>query len=191
MKKVFTLLLAGILTVSVLTACGSEKTIVGSDATIAPYDKNQLVNDAIVIVSGEVISSEVQTDFKGFPVTDYKIKVNNVFKGNPAADVEVRTYGGETAEMKYIPDEEMVTFQTGEKVVVFLTDEKGNRPDKNDFGYFVVGQFQGKLKVENGKLKNEKFIFDTVNFTQELKNIEDQNKAKGLTPSKAATNSDI
>lgn len=191
MKKVFTLLIVGILTVGILSACGSEKTIVGSDASIAPYDKNQLVSDAIAIVSGEVVSSEVQNDFKGFPVTDYKIKVNKVFKGNPAAEVEVRTYGGENAEMKYIPDEEMVTFQTGEKVVVFLTDEKGNRPDKNDFGYFVVGQFQGKLKMENGKLKNKKFIFDTVTFPQELKQIEDQNKAKGLKPTNAQEGSDI
>ncbi|WP_134703072.1 hypothetical protein [Ammoniphilus sp. YIM 78166] len=66
-----------------------------------------------------------------------------------------------------------------------MTDEKGNRPDKDDFGYFVVGQFQGKLKEENGKLKNNKLIIDTATFTHELIQINDQNKAKGLQPKKA------
>jgi hypothetical protein len=191
MKKLFSLLLVGALTISSLTACGFGKTTVGSDVSIVPFDKNQLVNHATTIVSGEIVSSEVQNDYKGFPMTDYKIKVYKVFKGNPSAEVEVRTYGGENADMKYIPDEEMVSFELGEKVVLFLTDDKGNRPDKADFGYFVVGQFQGKLLEQNGKLKNEKFTFDVVNFAQELKQIGDQNKASGLKPMKAEPGDNI
>lgn len=42
MKKIFALLLVGILTV-VLASCGSGKTIVRSEASIVSYDKNQLV----------------------------------------------------------------------------------------------------------------------------------------------------
>lgn len=195
MKKI--LLLVGTLTVSALTAYGygkissSEKRIVQSETTIVSVDKNQLVNHATAIVSGEVVSSEVQNDFQGLPVTDYKIKVNKVFKGNTAAKVEVRTSGGGNAEMKYIPDEEVATFQLGEKVVLFLTDDKGTRPDKNDFGYFVVGQFQGKFKDENGKLTNKKFTFDVANFAQEINQIEGNNKANGLQKYKAAPGNDI
>ncbi len=197
MKKVYTVLLVGTLAVSALTAYGygkitsSEKRIIQAEAIIVPVDKNQLVNHATAIVSGEVVSSEVQNDFQGFPVTDYTIKVDKVFKGNPAAEVEVRTSGGENAEIKYIPDEEMATFQLGEKVVLFLTDDKGTRPDKNDFGYFVVGQFQGKFKDENGKLKNIKFTFDVATFAREINQIKENNTANGLKKYKAAPGSDI
>lgn len=192
MKKVFTLLLVGTLAISGFIANSlSGKQIIHPDSTIVSLDKNQLVNHATAIVAGQVISSEVQNDFQGFPVTDYKIKVTKVFKGNPSAEVEVRTSGGENTEMKLVPDEDMATFEPGEKVVLFLTDDKGNRPDKDDFGYYVVGQFQGKLKEENGKLKNEKFTFDLAAFEQEVKQIEEKNKANGLKPIKAELDSNI
>lgn len=60
--------------------------------------------------------------------------------------------------MKYIPDEEEVTFQPGEKVVLFLTDDKGDRPDKNDFGYFVVVSFKGNSKSKMKKLKTRSLL---------------------------------
>lgn len=153
----------------------NNKEIIKSDVTLATYDVNQLVNDSTLIISGKVVSSEVQNDFQGFPVTDYKIKVNNVFKGNVDNEVEVRTSGGENKNVKFIPDEEMASFKLGEEVTLFLTDEKGDRPDKNDFGYFVVGQSQGKLIEENGKLKNKKFEFNSSNFEKELREIEESN----------------
>ncbi|MFB4326360.1 hypothetical protein RB298_28945, partial [Priestia sp. BR_2] len=97
----------------------------------------QLVNEADVVISGTVISQEVQSDFEGFPVTDTIVKVNNVYKGDPGQTVEIRVNGGETAEMIYILDEEAApAFHVGEEVLVFLTGNKGLRPDKNDFGYF-------------------------------------------------------
>ena len=195
--KVVTLLVAATLTVSALTAYGygkmisdgktisAGKTTVRSEASLAAYDKNQLVNDASAIASGEVISSEAQDDFAGFPATDYVIQVDKVFRGAPGAEVEIRTQGGENAKMKYVPDDGFVTFQIGEKVVLFLTDEKGDRPDKEDFGYFVLGQFQGKFKEEDGKLKNRDYTFDAATFEQELDQIEKENKAKGLKKLKA------
>jgi len=190
--KVLTLLLAATLAVGALTAygygklIGPRKTIVRSEASLVDIvDKNKLVNDATAIVAGEVIASEVQDDLRGFPVTDFIIKVDEVFKGHPGAEIEVRTEGGENAKMKYIPDEEFVTFQLGEQVVLFLTDEKGDRPDRNDFGYFVLGGYQGKFIEENGKLKSKKFTFDVATFEQELQQIEMDNKAKGLKSRKA------
>jgi len=195
--KVFTLFLVATLAVSAVTVYGFAKitsfgkTIVRSEVTFPAYDKNQLVNDATTIVSGEVVSSEAQDDFEGFPATDYVIKVDKVFKGSPATEVEIRTEGGENAKMKYIPEDRALTFQIGEKVVLFLSDDKGTRPDRNDFGYFVLGGYQGKLKEENGKLKNEKFTFDVATFEQEIKQIEKDNKAKGLKKIKAEPGGDI
>ena len=189
--KVFTLLLAATLAVSALTAYGygkmigagktisAGKKIVRSDASFVSLSKNELVNLATVIVSGEVVSSEVQDDLVGLPATDYIIRVDKVFRGNPGAEVEVRTDGGENAKMIYDPGEGYVTFQIGEKVVLFLTDDKGDRTDKDDFGYSVLG-VQGKFKEEDGKLKSRDYTFDVATFEQELDQIEKDNKAKGL-----------
>lgn len=191
MKKTLILILIVMLTFSLLTTCKLGKTTVTSETTIISLDKNQLVNEATIIIEGKVISSEIKNDYKGFPATDYKIKVDKVFKGEPVPEVVVRTAGGENSEMIYIPDDGMVSFEIGEKVILFLTNDKGNRPDKDDFGYFVVGQFQGKFKEENGKLKNDKFVFDASTFKEELKKIEEENKAKGLKKIKAESDSDI
>lgn len=183
-------LLLVIMVTSSLAACGvksnggtvgENKTIVNSELTIAPYDKYQLVNDATVIMEGKVVSKEVKDDFEGFPATDFTIKVTKIYRGEPDKEIVVRTKGGENDKMIYNPEsEEAVAFEIGEKVVVFLTDEKGNRPDKDDFGYFVLGQYQGKFIEENGKYKNKKYDFDISDFEKELKEIEVINKEKGL-----------
>ena len=194
MKKLFTFLLIGTLLV-VLTACSSkktdfEKTIVTTTRSFVHFNKEQLVNNATAIIAGKVVvGSEVKNVFEGLPATDYKIKVNKVFKGNPSAEILVRTAGGENEKFKHVvPDE--ITFQPGEKVVLFLNDDKGDRTDKNDFDYWVVGN-QGKFKEENGKFKNKEFTFDVANFEKEIKQIEEQNKVKGLKPFKAEDKNDI
>ncbi|QGQ94320.1 DUF4829 domain-containing protein [Paenibacillus psychroresistens] len=171
---------------SSLAACGvksndelgvNNKTIVNSEIELASYDKAQIVNEATVIMEGEVISKEVKEDFEKFPATDFTIKVTKVYKGEPGKEVIVRTQGGETEKMIYNPEsDKVVTFKIGEKVVVFLTDEKGTRPDRDDFGYFVVGQYQGKFMEQNGKIKNEKYEFNSSAFESELKEMETGNE---------------
>ncbi|OPG97222.1 hypothetical protein B2I21_15180 [Chryseobacterium mucoviscidosis] len=64
------------------------KVIIHSDAEVVQYDKNQLVNEADVIVSGTVVSQEVKKDFEGFPVTDTTIRVQIVYKGNQARQLK-------------------------------------------------------------------------------------------------------
>lgn len=158
-----------------------NKVVVQSEVTIASYDKNQLVHDSDVIIEGRVIDKKVTEDFEGFPATDFIISVDKVYKGDPEKEVSVRTRGGETDKMIYHPDEdEIVSFELKEKVTVFLTNEKGNRPDKDDFDYFVVGQFQGKFNEVNGKLINKKIDFDVNRFEKELKQIEILNKENKL-----------
>lgn len=194
--KMIALLLMAILVVSVATAYGymkitkPDKMSVMSEYLLPDLNKNQLVNHATDIISGEVVSSEVQDDVRGWPMTDYIIKVDKVFKGDPGVEVEVRTHGGENAKMKYIPGEDAIDFKVGERVVLFLSDDKEPDPNADDFGYYVVGVTLGKLKEENGTIKNEKFTFDATTFEQELEQIEKDNKAKGLKQLKAEPGED-
>lgn len=196
MRKKFAFILGGILTIATLTTYGYDKlpffkTTIVSDSTLVSLDKNQLVNESTAIVLGKVISSQVESDLVGLPVTDYKVKVNKVFKGTPGKEVEIRTQGGETEKMKLIPDENEVQLQIGEEVILFLNDDKGDREDKNDFDFFVVGSYQGKLNKVNGQLKNKKFEFDETTFSAELEKIEKDNKQKGLKRLKAGPNDNI
>jgi hypothetical protein len=150
-----------------------SKREVHSEADVLSYDKAQLVQDATLIVSREVVGFEVQDDADGFPATDYLIKVDHAYKGDAPETVEVRTAGGENERMRYFPNQDQVTFHQGEQVVVFLTDQKGDRKDRFDFGYFVVGQAQGKFVEENGKLRNAKLTFDSLTFEKELHSLEE------------------
>jgi len=194
MRKI--LLFISLISIFSLVACSTnekksidekktEKTVVYLDGELVSFDKNQLVNNADVIISGTVVSQEVQEDFKGLPVTDTFIKVEEIYKGEPGDTVEVRVDGGETDEMISIPDENLIpTFQIGEKVILFLTSNKGNRPDKSDFGYYVLGQYQGKFSLNDavkiGVLKNDSNSFSFDNFKEEIKSIEEQNRKNKL-----------
>lgn len=163
---------------SILPACSQKhKEIVTSRAELVSMDKNQLVNESDAIVEGMVVSQEVQKDFRGFPETDTTIKVTRVYKGNPGKEIEVRVDGGETKDRIYFSDEDMLPkFKKNESVVLFITANKGQRPDQNDFGYYVVGQFQGKFEIKNGKIINRTFSFDRDSFIKELQTIENENK---------------
>jgi hypothetical protein len=130
-------------------------------------------------------SQEVQEDFKGFPITDTVLKVDKVYEGEPGKSVEISVDGGETDKMISIPNEETTLhFKIGEKAILFLTSNKGNRPDKLDFGYYVVGQYQGTLSKSsvNGVdiLKNEVHSFNLDSIADEIKSIEEENRINNL-----------
>lgn len=162
------------------------KTIVEAESLMVQFDKNELVNEADVIVSGTVLSQEVEKDFEGFPVTDTIIQVQTVYKGEPAETVEIRVDGGETDDMIYRLNEEAAPkFNIGEEVVVFLTSNKGSRPDKEDFGYYVVGQAQGKFNIgiqARGIVENNvnTQIFDINNIQSEIDQIEEYNEKNNI-----------
>lgn len=164
----------------------SNKTVVHSQYLLAYFEKNQLVNESDVIISGIVISQEVQKDFKGFPVTDTFIQVQTVYKGEPSETVEVRVNGGETEDMIYVVNEEdPLTFSIGEEVVVFLSHNKGARPDKDDFGFYVVGHTQGKFTVDDhskGIIENSSgtYSFNFKNLQDEIDQLEEYNKTHDI-----------
>lgn len=170
----------------------TDKTIIQSDRLMAKMEKNQLVNESHLIVAGTVLSQEVTKDFTGFPVTDTQIQVEHVYKGKAASTVEVRVAGGETEDMIYeVSEDAGPTFEIGERVVVFLSDNKGKIPDPDSFGYFVVGQGQGKFRIEQGTAieeGSEKNIensagtrtFDFGNLQQEIEQLEQYNRTHNV-----------
>jgi len=178
MKKFVLFVLLMFLALFLLTACKQKQNeVIVSSIEIVPLSKNQLVNTADAIIEGVVVSQEVQNDFRGLPATDTTIEVTKVYKGNPGQQMEVRVDGGETDDKIYTSDETMLPkFTKKESVVLFVTANKGQRPDQNDFDYYVVGQFQGKFEIKDGKIINRTFSFDRDNFVNELQTIENENK---------------
>ena len=182
MKKLLSIVLASSFVIGIGTVYGfdvtrkqtSEPTI---GATVIKMDKNRLYAHSTEIVKGKVIGSETKTAFTG-EVTDFEIEIDEVIQGDEARKVvKVRTEGNGNNPVK----SGLVSFTVGESVTLFLTDDKGNRPDRGDFDYFVVGQAQGKFKEYNGKLKNNKGAeFSKDTFKDELKQIEKENKEKGI-----------
>lgn len=160
------------------------KTVVQCDCELVKFDKNQLVHEADVIVYGTVVAQEVQKDFRELPATDTILKVHSVYKGKSDDTVEIRVRGGEIDDMIYTIDEYMTPiFKIGEEAVVFLTSNKGSTPDTEDFGYYVVGQSQGKFNTEaadpQGLIYNQigTHSFDFGNIQKEIDEIGKMNKA--------------
>lgn len=186
MTRICSMVLIASMMFVLITACGNDeninKTVIRSEPEIVAFDKYQLVNHADVIIEGTVVSQEVQEDFEGFPATDTVIKVTHVYKGNPGETVEVRAVGGETDDTVYIVEPELIpNFSKNEKVLVFLTIDKGTRPDRDDFGYYVVGQYQGKFSVtKNDTLENSAHSFSHANLQNEIDAIEASNKKNNL-----------
>ncbi|MCM3781959.1 hypothetical protein M3231_03140 [Neobacillus mesonae] len=80
-----------------------------------------------------------------------------------------------------VNEEDSLTFDIGEEVVVFLINNKGSRPDKDDFGYYVVGLAQGKFSVDtqsNGIIENSSgtYSLNFNNLQSEIDNLEEYNK---------------
>lgn len=159
-----------------------DQVIVRSEPILIQYDKNELVNESDAIVSGIVLSQEVQKDFEGFPATDTLIQVQTVYKGKPAETVEIRADGGEMEDIIHIVDVPTpLSFTIGEEVIVFLSHNKGSRTDKEDFGYYVVGQAQGKFNIDppsEASIQNDTGThrFDFQNFQHEIDQIEAYNE---------------
>ncbi|MNC14399.1 hypothetical protein D3C75_621760 [compost metagenome] len=160
--------------------------VVLSSGQLVQFDNNQLVNEADVIVKGTVLSQKVQKDFEGFPVTDTTIQVQTTYKGEPGETVNVRVNGGEMEDIILIPEEEEApSFNIGEEVIVFLSANKGSRPDKNDFGYYVVGQSQGKFSLDHSlqsfhRNSNESQVFNFNDFQEEINRIEEYNRTNNV-----------
>ncbi|MDF9843760.1 MULTISPECIES: hypothetical protein [unclassified Paenibacillus] len=152
----------------------TDKAVVYSEVQLVHFNKEELINAADTIIKGTVLSQEVQKSFEGFPATDTIIQVQTVYKGEPGETVEIRTEGGETEDMILITDEAITpSFEMNEEVIVFLSADKGSRPDENDFGYYVIGQAQGVFSLKDS-LQSEIIENNTKTISFDVNNIQSE-----------------
>jgi len=174
---------------AVLQACDSApaepfRQVVQSEYTglVAKVDKSELIQLAYVILRGVVTAHHPEYDSDSMPVTDTDIEVLEVFKGKPEDVVAVRTKGRDPyREARF--DGRLSGYLPGDEVILFLTDQKGERPDKDEFDYFVVGMGQGAFLLEKHKGKkqivskaNEEYGFTYKSFKKQLKQLEKENR---------------
>ncbi|REK74598.1 hypothetical protein [Paenibacillus paeoniae] len=162
-------------------AVQSYKTVIHSDLLLVNYNKNDLVRDADVIIRGIVKTQVVKKDFDHFPVTDTTIVVKKVYKGTPEQEVIVRTKGGQLEDTLHVPQNDAIPqFKKQDDVIVFLTNQTGDRPDKDQLGYYVVGQIQGKFDVVKNKhlegVKVEEYGFRLKELQDQIKVITIENE---------------
>ncbi len=114
---------------------------VAGASVVIPLSIEQLAQKAEVVVRGRVTAQHADWTRGGRIVTTTTLAVTEALKGQPDAQVEVRSLGGSVGGVgQQVAGE--VHFASGEEVVVFL------RPTGLQGGsYAVVGMAQGKFAV--------------------------------------------
>jgi hypothetical protein len=116
-------------------------------AVVVKKDLAQLGQEAHSIITGRVIAAESRWDTDDGLINTYvTVRVREHLKGKPTApEVIIRVPGGEVGEMG-LAVSDAPWFDPGEDVLVFLTPElKG--------AHSVVGLYQGKLTIKDGKVE--------------------------------------
>ncbi|MDQ0194906.1 hypothetical protein [Paenibacillus wynnii] len=131
--------------------------------------KRDLINNASVVIRGTVDkilpSSWSNPDFaKGLEVrntiqTDVLIKVNEVYKNKPYDNsvVTVRIEAGKVGNTT-LTSEGYPTFQPGEEVVLFLSEDDGDLANPNENYYVLTGMLQGKFSLNEKTSTDKTFV---------------------------------
>ena len=135
MKTRYILLVMVLFLVAVISAT--------ANAVVVKKEIPQLSEEAYSVVVGRVISMESKWD-ESVINTYVTVRVREHVKGTPTkTDVVIRVSGGEVEDMGlYVSDAPW--FELDQEVMVFLTPE-------NKGAHSVVGWYQGKLTIKNGK----------------------------------------
>jgi hypothetical protein len=139
-----TRLLSFICTLTFLAAVSSP-----ADATtVEERSLRAVVEEAHSIVHGTVISTSSRwTENRSMIVTDVRIEVHDVLKGDPAAEVVVTQPGGKVGRLRVEADGASA-FRAGDETILFLRRGKQGRSH-------VVGLFQGHFRVETDRRGNK------------------------------------
>jgi hypothetical protein len=116
-------------------------------AVVAKKDLAQLGQEAQSIITGKVVAIESRWDTDDGLINTYvTVRVREHLKGKPTtSEAIIRVPGGEAGDMG-LAVSDAPWFEPGEDVMVFLAPElKG--------AYSVVGWYQGKLTIKNGKVE--------------------------------------
>ncbi|RJX41371.1 hypothetical protein D3P09_05180 [Paenibacillus pinisoli] len=164
-----------------MAAAEPERTL--TTILITKVDKHGLERTANVILRGKVLSQTPDHDSYVNPVTDTVVGVLEVYRGEPKEDIIVRTPGLSQYTRAKLREEGLGAYEADDEVILFLTDQKGERPDKDEFDYFVVGMGQGAFLLEKHKGKkqivskaNEEYGFTYKSFKKQLKQLEKENR---------------
>ncbi len=137
MKRVGLLMVGCLLALSVA---------IPASAVVVKKDLSQLGQEANSIVTGKVVALESRWDMDDGLINTYvTVRVREHLKGAPTtSEVVIRVPGGEVEDLGLYVSE-APWFEPGEDVFVFLSPElKGARS--------VVGWYQGKLTIQNGRV---------------------------------------
>jgi hypothetical protein len=110
--------------------------------TLERMDVGQLVERATMVVRGTVVAAAVE-DTPGGVRTAVRVRVAESFKGRPSSLTTIYTPGGLLPDGTRVVVEAMPSFRIGEACYVFV-DTRG----------WVVGGFQGKVGVADGRLSD-------------------------------------
>lgn len=139
-------------------------------ASMIERDVSELTNDAEAVIEGKVtsIKSEWSDNPNAGIVTNVNIEVTDVIKGDLIVreEVVVQTLGGEILEQNIgLQVSDQPEFQVGEEVIIFL------KKDQNRNVFRSVSNFQGKMKVVDGKVSYKNKKVKTGQFKNRIKNI--------------------
>lgn len=108
--------------------------------TVAERSMRDLVAEAPSIVYGTVVSTTSHwTENRSLIVTDVRVEVEDVLKGEPASQVVVTQPGGSVGKLR-VECDGAAAFLPGDRAILFLDRNPGGRTH-------VVGLFQGRFDV--------------------------------------------
>ena len=113
-----------------------------SATTVIPIADRDLHDRADVIVHGVVVSSQVEEDPSGRPVTVSVIEPLEVLKGRLAGDLVLRQLGGELPDGRFLKIWGRPEYEPGRQVLVFAIE----RPDGD---HQTAEQLLGKFEVQD------------------------------------------
>jgi hypothetical protein len=111
--------------------------------TLLPLTDRQLVERADAVVSATVVDGTSRVGEGGYVVTDYRLRVENVFKGSAPADVVVTEVGGVFAG-RFTVIADAPSYARGERVLAFLRA-------RGDGTWFTASMALGKLTYSDDR----------------------------------------
>lgn len=139
-----------------------KQNIINTSGTIAEKSKTELIDESSVIIKGKV--KDILPSFwsnsnmeKGETVrniiqTDILIKIDDVYKGIPYSDKEIKVrinkgiIGNTTLISEGYPD-----FSPSEEVILFLSEDDGDLANPAENYYVLTGMIQGKFSLKEVK----------------------------------------
>src|SRR4051794_24219386 len=120
MRKPSLLMLVALL----LAAVAAISSTPASATTILPVTDDAMADQASVVAVGTVISTGSAVSTSGRPMTEYRLRVENLIKGNaseaPGGTLTVRVLGGRAANGLTLKIWGAPSFRIGERALLFL-----------------------------------------------------------------------